>query len=77
MVVRMFRASRLLQKKNFKTDTVVFAMSDLLWEVFPLLFVQKNSVIRVSSLHLTYPPPFRGYRGAFTNNLNFRVPERL
>lgn len=74
MVIRMFRASCLLQKKSFKTGTVVFAMSDLLWEVFPLLFVRKNSAIKVSSLHLTYPPPYRGYRGAFTKQLKFPSP---
>jgi glycosyltransferase involved in cell wall biosynthesis len=72
MVVRTFKAARLLKQKRFVTNTVVFAMSDLLWEVFPLIFVRKNSAIRVSSLHLTYPPPYRGYRGVFTNKL--KVP---
>lgn len=72
MVVRMVRAGLLLRRKCFHGETVIFASSDLLWEVFPLLFVKGESIIRVSSLHMTYPQPFKGYKGAFTKRL--KVP---
>jgi len=69
MVVRMIKAGLLLRRKRFHGETVIFAFSDLLWEVCPLLFVKGASVIRVSSLHMTYPQPFKGYKGAFTDRL--------
>lgn len=71
MVIRMFKAGQLLRRKSFPDKTVIFAVSDLLWEVFPLLFVQRKHAIRVSSLHMTFPHPFKGYKGAFTNKLKF------
>ena len=74
MVVRMIKAGLLLRRKRFQGETVIFAFSDLLWEVFPLLFVKGASVIRVSSLHMTYPQPFKGYKGAFTRQLKAPSP---
>lgn len=74
MVVRMIKAGLLLRRKRFHGETVIFAFSDLLWEVFPLLFVKGASVIRVSSLHMTYPQPFKGYKGAFTKQLKAPSP---
>jgi glycosyltransferase involved in cell wall biosynthesis len=74
MVVRMVRAGLLLRRKRFHGETVIFGVSDLLWEVFPLLFVKGESIIRVSSLHMTYPQPFKGYKGAFTKRLKVPSP---
>jgi glycosyltransferase involved in cell wall biosynthesis len=71
MVIRMFKAGLLLRRKSFHGQAVVFACSNMLWEVFPLLFVKRKSAIRVSSLHMTFPSPFKGFKGAFTNRLKF------
>ncbi len=71
MMKRMLKAGLLLRKKDFASDTVIFAASNLLWEVFPLLFIKDKSVIRVSAFHMGYPSPFKGYRGAFTTRKKF------
>ncbi len=71
LVVRMFKAGLLLRRKSFDDKTVIFASSNMLCDVFPLLFVRGKSMIRVSSLHLTFPHPCKGYKGAFTNQLKF------
>jgi glycosyltransferase involved in cell wall biosynthesis len=69
MIKRMFRAGILLRKMNLNRSTVVYANCNLLWELFPLLFVRKETVIRVATFIMGYPSPFRGYRGAFTGRL--------
>jgi glycosyltransferase involved in cell wall biosynthesis len=74
MIKRMLKAGLLLRKKKFDNDTVIFATSNLLWEIFPLLFIRDKSVIRVSTFHMGYPNPFKGYRGAFTTRSKFPGP---
>jgi glycosyltransferase involved in cell wall biosynthesis len=69
MIKRMIKASRLLRSKRFKPGTVIYANCNLLWEVFPLLFVKDRTAIRVSNFIMGYPNPFRGYRGAFTDKI--------
>ena len=69
MIKRMFRAGFLLRKKKLKKGTVVYANCNLLWEIFPLLLVKKESVVRISTFIMGYPNPFKGYRGVFTNKL--------
>jgi glycosyltransferase involved in cell wall biosynthesis len=69
MIKRMFRAGLLLRSKRLNQDTVIYANCNLLWEVFPLLFVRKGSAIRVATFIMGYPNPFLGYRGAFTKKI--------
>ena len=69
MIKRMFQAGLLLRKMKLNRGTVVYANCNLLWEVFPLLFVKEGTAIRVSTFIMGYPGPFRGYRGAFTNKI--------
>lgn len=58
MLKRMFKAGSLLRKKEFNGDTVIFALSNLMWETFPLLLIRKKPVIRVSAFHRA-PNPFK------------------
>jgi glycosyltransferase involved in cell wall biosynthesis len=74
MINRMLRAALLLRKMKFAKDTVIFATSNLLWEVFPLLFVRDKSLVRIATFHMGYPSPFKGYRGAFTTQKKFPSP---
>jgi glycosyltransferase involved in cell wall biosynthesis len=74
MITRMLRAGLLLRKKRFDNDTVIFASSNLLWEIFPLLLVKDKAAVRIATFHMGYPSPFRGYRGAFTGRKKFPGP---
>jgi glycosyltransferase involved in cell wall biosynthesis len=67
MIKRMLQAGLLLRNKKYDSDTVIFATTNLLWEVFPLLMVGDRAPVRIASFHMGYPNPFRGYRGAFTS----------
>ncbi|MCL0041333.1 glycosyltransferase family 4 protein [Dehalococcoidia bacterium] len=70
-LIRSLKVGILFANKRFVKETVIFATSDLFWEVFPLLFIRDKRVIRVASFHMVPPNPFKGYRGAFTGKLKF------
>ncbi|MFC2003649.1 glycosyltransferase family 4 protein, partial [Chloroflexota bacterium] len=70
--IRMLRAALLLRKKNISQGTVVVAYTDLIFDLFPMLFVRDRKVKRVSPFFQIMPNPFKGYRGIFTGKL--KVP---
>jgi glycosyltransferase involved in cell wall biosynthesis len=67
----MFKAGLLLRKKKLSEKTVLFAITDLFYDLFPMLFVRNRRIKRVSPFYQIMPNPFKGYRGAFTNKLKF------
>jgi glycosyltransferase involved in cell wall biosynthesis len=74
MIKRMFRAGALLKKAGFQRPTIVYSNCNLLWEVFPLRYVRDEAAVRVGTFIMSYPHPFKGYRGAFTTRLKIPTP---
>lgn len=71
MISRMVRAGFLLRQLPLRKGDVVLSVSDLLFEIFPLVFLRSGTP-RIASIHLVYPNPLRGYRGAFSGK--FHLP---
>lgn len=68
---RMLKACLLLRKRKLGEKTIIFATSDMLFDVFPSLFARGKDVKRISLLHEVKPSPIRGYRGEVTGRPNF------
>jgi glycosyltransferase involved in cell wall biosynthesis len=67
--VRMLRAAMLLRGKNLGEGAILVPASDLIFDIFPVLFVRDRQVKRILPFHQIMPNPFKGYRGIFTNRL--------
>jgi glycosyltransferase involved in cell wall biosynthesis len=69
---RMAKAIIYFLRSEVPKGTVVFATSDLIWEVLPVAAARGKAIIKVFSFHMVAPHPFRGYRAAFGHGV--RVP---
>ncbi len=77
MSCALIRTSAVLMKARTPHKTVLLAMSDLLWDTFPLAFAKQANYVRVTPLHMVYPPPTRGYLGAFSNKIRIPTPREI
>jgi glycosyltransferase involved in cell wall biosynthesis len=75
---RMASAVIYFLRAELRDGTVVFATSDLIWEVLPVLAGKGKNITKTFSFHMIAPNPFRGYRGAFATRVGLpRIRESL
>lgn len=72
MLIRMLKTCILLARKKLDQGTVVYAVSELLHDELPLLFVRGKGTKRLSFFCMPFPSPLKGYKGAFTGR---RLPD--
>jgi glycosyltransferase involved in cell wall biosynthesis len=72
LLIRMLKVCFLLRRKKLDEGTVVYAVSELIWDEFPLIFVRGKHVKRISFFCMPFPSPLSGYKGAFTGR---RLPD--
>ena len=66
MLIRMFKTCILLRRRKLDEGTIVYAVTELFWDEFPLLFVKGKHTQRISFFCMPFPSPFKGYKGTFT-----------
>ncbi|MFC1907531.1 glycosyltransferase family 4 protein [Chloroflexota bacterium] len=66
MLIRMIKVCLLFARKRLDEGTVVYAVSELIWDEFPLIFVRGKNTKRISFFCMPFPSPLSGYKGAFT-----------
>jgi len=65
--VRMVKATYVLRKKKLVKGTILFTCTDLLYDIFPTLFISGNRVKRIFPFYQIMPNPF---------NLSVRPPNQ-
>lgn len=66
LIVKMVKASLYLRKRELKGKTIIYPVSDLIYDVFPALFAKGEEKKLIALYHMIKPSPLEGgYRGYF------------
>jgi len=74
LLTRMLKAGMALRKKNLSEGTILFASTDLFFDIFPMFFIKDRQIKRVLPFYVIQPNPFRGFGGTQTNRLKVPNP---
>jgi glycosyltransferase involved in cell wall biosynthesis len=74
LLARMLKAGMELRKKNLSTGTILFASTDLFFDIFPMFFIRKREIKRILPFYVIQPNPFKGFKGTETNQLKMPNP---
>lgn len=62
LLVRMLKAGIALRKKNLSERTILFASTDLFYDIFPMFFIRDRRIKRVLPFYVIQPNPLKGFK---------------